>query len=188
MAHGALGLVAMAAVLVLSGCGTPAPRDASAASLLGGAPTPSRAWSEPMEARRVALARALEPAGVEVARDTDNRLRLRWPADRAFATDSDQPSAAAGAVWTQVAAAFKDAPPSLQVRIQGHAEGGPQADRVAVLAMQRALRVRDQLRERGIPPAAMEVEAWGARAPLVVDDGTEAVRARNRRIELLVTD
>lgn len=149
---------------------------------------PSRSWSEPMEARRVALARALEPAGVEVARDADNRLRLRWPADRAFVADSDQPSAAAGAVWAQVAGALKNGPPSLQVRIQGHSEGGPQADRVAVLAMQRAQRVRDELRERGVPPAAMEVEAWGARALLQADDGTEAVRARNRRIELLVTD
>jgi flagellar motor protein MotB len=34
----------------------------------------------------------------------------------------------------------------------------------------------------------MEVEAWGARALLLADDGTEATRARNRRIELLVTD
>jgi flagellar motor protein MotB len=178
----------MSALLVLAGCGTPAPRDASAAALLGGANTPSRAWSEPMEARRAALVRALEPAGVEVARDADNRLRLRWSADRAFAADSDQPSAAAAAVWTQVAGALKDAPPSLQVRIQGHAEGGPQADRVAVLAMQRAQRVRDELRQRGVPPAAMEVEAWGARALLLADDGTEATRARNRRIELLVTD
>jgi len=180
--------MALGAAVWLAGCGAMAPRDEGVAALLDGVAAPSRAWSEPMEARRAALAQALGPAGVEVARDAGNHLRLRWPADRAFAAGSDQPSAAAAAVWSQVADALKNAPPSLQVRIQGHAEGGPQVDQAAVLAMQRALRVRDELRERGVPPAALEVEAWGARAPLLADDGSEAARARNRRIELLIAD
>ena len=46
-------------------------------------------------------------AGVEVLRGPDNSLQLRWPADRAFVADSDQPSPAATAVWDRVAAALR---------------------------------------------------------------------------------
>lgn len=141
-------------------------------------------WSEAMEARRVALTEALADAGVEVLRGPDNSLQLRWPADRAFVADSDQPSPAATAVWDRVAAALRAGPP-WQARVQGHGDNGPQADHSAALAAQRALRVRNELVRRGLPAEAMDVEAWGARAPLLPGDTDEA-RARNRRIELLV--
>lgn len=154
---------------------------AVAASQGAGAPP---VWTEAMEARRAGLAEALAEAGVEVLRGADNTLQLRWPADRAFEAGSDQPSPAAAWVWDQVAAALRGGP-VWQARILGHGDGGPQADHSAALAAQRALRVRDELVRRGLPAAAMDVEAWGARAPLVAGDTDEA-RARNRRIELLL--
>ena len=43
----------------------------------------------------------------------------------------------------------------------------------AELAKQRALAVRDALVQRGLPVAAIEVEAWGARAPVLANDTPE---------------
>lgn len=178
------------AAIVLTACAGRPPLGGGAqgaAAQLGGPAAQPRAWSEAMEQRRVRLSDALSSAGVEVQRTTDNVLLLRWPADRAFAGNTAQPSAAADAVWDRVAAALSDGP-AWRGRVQGHSDASTaDNDAAAALAAQRALRVRDALVQRGLPAAALDVEAWGARAPLVANDTPEG-RARNRRVELWVTD
>lgn len=78
--------------------------------------------------------------------------------------------------------------PAWRGRVQGHGDASTtDNDAAAALAAQRALGVRDALVQRGLPAAALDVEAWGARAPLVANDTPEG-RAQNRRIELWVTD
>lgn len=178
------------AAIVLTACAGRAPLGAGmqgAAAQLGGPAAQPRAWSEAMEQRRARLSDVLSSAGVEVQRTPDNVLLLRWPADRAFAANSANLSAAADAVWDGVTAALSDGP-AWRGRVQGHSDASTaDNDATAALAAQRALRVRDALVQRGLPAAALDVEAWGARAPLVANDSPEG-RAQNRRIELWVTD
>lgn len=178
------------ATIVLTACaGTPHPGTGmqGAAAQLGGPTAPARAWSEAMEQRRARLADGLSSAGVEVQRTPDNALLLRWSADRAFAGNTATPSAAANAVWDRVATALLDGP-AWRGRVQGHSDASTaDNDAAAALAAQRALGVRDALVQRGLPAAVLDVEAWGARAPLVANDTPEG-RAQNRRIELWVTD
>lgn len=117
----------------------------------------------------------------------DNILLLRWSADRAFAAASAVPTEAAAAVWDRVAAALLDGP-VWRARVQAHSDASTaDNDGAAALAAQRALRLRDELVSRGLPAAALEVEAWGARQPLLANDTPEG-RARNRRVELWVTE
>ena len=90
------------AAIVLTACAGRAPLGAGmqgAAAQLGGPAAQPRAWSEAMEQRRARLSDVLSSAGVEVQRTPDNVLLLRWPADRAFAANSANLSAAADADW-----------------------------------------------------------------------------------------
>ena len=184
-----LALAATAALLLVACAGKPLAPGAStgAAAQLAGVATPARAWSGAMEERRARLAEGLSQAGVEVLRTPDNVLLLRWPADRAFVAASAAPAEAAGAVWDRVVAALSGGP-AWRARVQAHSDASTaDNDGAAALAAQRALRLRDELVLRGLPAAALEVEAWGARQPLLANDTPEG-RARNRRVELWVTD
>ena len=146
-----------------------------------------RAWSEAMEQRRARLSDSLSSAGVEVLRTPDNVLVLRWAADRAFAGPTATPSEAAAAVWDRVAAALGTGP-AWRARVQGHSDASTtDNEAAAALAALRALRLRDALVQRGLPVAAIEVEAWGARAPVLANDTPEG-RAGNRRVEIWLTD
>lgn len=178
------------AAIVLTGCAGKSLQNGGmpgAAAQLGAPAAQPRAWSEAMEQRRARLADSLASAGVEVLRTPDNVLLLRWPAERAFAGNTATPSEAAAAVWDRVVAALSAGPP-WRARVQGHSDASTaDNDGAAALAAQRALRLRDALVQRGLPAAALEVEAWGARAPLVANDTPEG-RMQNRRIELWLTD
>jgi outer membrane protein OmpA-like peptidoglycan-associated protein len=160
---------------------------AGAAAQLGAPAVPVRAWSEAMEQRRARLSDSLSSAGVEVLRTPDNVLVLRWAADRAFAGPTATPSEAAAAVWDRVAAALGTGP-AWRARVQGHSDASTtDNEAAAALAALRALRLRDALVQRGLPVAAIEVEAWGARAPVLTNDTPEG-RAGNRRVEIWLTD
>ncbi len=178
------------AAIVLTGCAGKSLQNGGmqgAAAQLGAPAAQPRAWSEAMEQRRARLADSLASAGVEVLRTPDNVLLLRWPAERAFAGNTATPSEAAAAVWDRVAAALSAGPP-WRARVRGHSDASTaDNDGAAALAAQRALRLRDALVQRGLPAVALEVEAWGARAPLVANDTPEG-RMQNRRIELWLTD
>jgi outer membrane protein OmpA-like peptidoglycan-associated protein len=184
-----VALAALAAMAMVACASKPLPSGGlqGAAAQLGAPAAQPKAWSEAMEQRRARLADSLASAGVEVLRNPDNVLLLRWPADRAFAGNTATPSAAAAAVWDRVAAALA-AGPAWRARVQGHSDASTaDNDGAAALAAQRALSLRDALVQRGLPAAAIEVEAWGARAPMVANDTPEG-RAQNRRIELWLTD
>ena len=69
----------------------------------------------------------------------------------------------------------------------GHtASVGRPADEMA-LSIRRAKRVVDELAARGIPAGRLLYRGYGATKPLVPND-SEANRARNRRVEILVLE
>jgi outer membrane protein OmpA-like peptidoglycan-associated protein len=55
------------------------------------------------------------------------------------------------------------------------------------LSRQRAQTVRDYLYARGIPAARLETAGRAAREP-VADNGSEAGRAKNRRVEIFLRE
>ncbi|WP_236517609.1 OmpA family protein [Sandaracinus amylolyticus] len=85
-----------------------------------------------------------------------------------------------------IAAALRDNPQLVRVRITGHADfGEPRPDR---LSRARATAVRDWLVEQGIAPERLEVDGAADARPLVPRSATASARDANRRVQLEVLE
>jgi outer membrane protein OmpA-like peptidoglycan-associated protein len=87
-----------------------------------------------------------------------------------------------GALGAYIAAA-----PTGRIRIEAHTDGQGEADANKQLSQRRANAVRDALASAGVPKSRMEATGMGESSP-IADDGTAAGRARNRRVEIIVSD
>jgi outer membrane protein OmpA-like peptidoglycan-associated protein len=141
-------------------------------------------WSKRMEDKRKDLEAATAGTGIEVARTADNRLRVNVPADLSFATGSAMLQPGTGRVLDRFAEGL-DA--SMQVRIIGHTDSTGSDAINDPLSQERARAVRDHLQDRGVPTSRMDVVGRGSREPLA-DNGSENGRARNRRVELFLSE
>jgi outer membrane protein OmpA-like peptidoglycan-associated protein len=83
-------------------------------------------------------------------------------------------------------AAYLQAGPAANVRIEGHTDGQGEADANLRLSQQRAEAVAAALAAAGIPRSRMQAVGRGESDP-VADDSSSAGRARNRRVEILVS-
>lgn len=72
-----------------------------------------------------------------------------------------------------------------RLRIEGHTDNVGEADYNLRLSARRAAMVARELSVRGLPPARIESVGQGMRLP-VADNATEAGRAQNRRVTILV--
>jgi outer membrane protein OmpA-like peptidoglycan-associated protein len=76
--------------------------------------------------------------------------------------------------------------PALKLRVEGHTDDiGSEATNLK-LSTERAIAVRDYLIGQGVPAASIEVEGLGPSNP-VADNATAEGRARNRRVEVIVS-
>jgi outer membrane protein OmpA-like peptidoglycan-associated protein len=76
--------------------------------------------------------------------------------------------------------------PSLHFKVEGHTDstGSPETNRN--LSLQRATTVRDYLIGQGVDAASISIEGLGPDQP-VADNETSEGRARNRRVEIILT-
>ena len=77
--------------------------------------------------------------------------------------------------------------PNAKVRVEGFTDHTDDPAFDQRLSVQRAYAVRDQLSRDGIDPSHIAVAGYGSERPLGLADTPEG-RARNDRIELVVTD
>jgi outer membrane protein OmpA-like peptidoglycan-associated protein len=122
-------------------------------------------WSKRMEDKRVAMERATQGTGIGVERTESNELRVNVPADFSFDVGR--------------AAIKPDMRPVLDQFAQG-LDPNP-------LSVDRAQSVRDYLAARGVAPTRVVTEGRGSREP-VADNGSDAGRAQNRRVEIFLRD
>lgn len=73
--------------------------------------------------------------------------------------------------------------PDLKLVVEGHTDSQGNARENKLLSEQRAINVVNALIQRGIAPLRLKPAGYGAAQP-VADNGTEAGRAKNRRVEL----
>ena len=73
------------------------------------------------------------------------------------------------------------------VRIVGHTDSTGSDAINDPLSLARARTVRDYLQDRGVPTGRLEINGRGAREP-VADNGSDAGRARNRRVEIFLSE
>ena len=103
-----------------------------------------------------------------------------------FDTDQSKPRAAAAGVLDALATRLLRAEPHAQAAVLGHTDAvGSDAYNMA-LSRRRAEAVVAALEARGVAASRLRAEGFGKRQQVASDD-TEAGRARNRRVEVLIS-
>ena len=171
------GVGAVAGAVIGSVTGGNAGRSAAIGGVVG-------AVAGPLEDKREALARASQGTGVEVARTSDNRLKLNVPSDVSFDTGRADIKPQMRPVLDEIG---RNLDPNVLVTVVGHTDSTGSDAINDPLSRDRALAVRDYLSARGVSASRMRVDGRGAREPVASND-TEAGRAANRRVEIFLSE
>ena len=127
--------------------------------------------------------------GINVRQDGDV-IRIELPSDQLFNFGSAQMKLGSDALLKTVAADLSQNYPQQLIGIEGHTDGSPmtspQYPTDQHLAVAQAMAVYDALtRGGGIQARQLFVVGHGGSHP-VVSNGTDAGRARNRRVEIVI--
>jgi flagellar motor protein MotB len=127
--------------------------------------------------------------GIQVRQDGDV-IRIELPADQLFNFGTAQFKVGGDVLLRSVAADLVQNYPQQLIGIEGHADGSPmtspQYPTDQHLTVAQAMAVYDMLtRGSGMPPKQLFVVGHGGSHP-IVSNATEAGRARNRRIDVVV--
>lgn len=76
--------------------------------------------------------------------------------------------------------------PNLHIRIEGHTDNIGKAEDLYRLSEERAQALRDFLVKKGCAPGRIEIKGWGPKFP-INDNDSEELRAKNRRVEVVIT-
>jgi outer membrane protein OmpA-like peptidoglycan-associated protein len=210
----ARSLVALAAALALAGCANMSEREqgtakgagigAAAGAVLGAVTGNSNSaakgaviggiagaiggnlWSKKMEDKRRAMEQATQGTGVDVTRTADNQLKLNVPSDISFDTGRADIKPELRSVLDSFASGLKD-DRTTRIRIVGHTDSTGSDAINDPLSLSRARSVGSYLADRGIDPARIETIGRGEHEP-IADNSTDAGRAKNRRVEILLRE
>lgn len=141
-------------------------------------------WSNRMEAQKQRMQQATQGTGVEVTQTADNQLKLNIPSDISFDTGRADIKPNFRTVLDQFAQGLRDNPGST-LRIIGHTDSTGSDTINNPLSIARADSTRDYLVDRGVSTNRVAVDGRGSREP-IAENGSDAGRARNRRVEIFV--
>ncbi|MFM2120606.1 MAG: hypothetical protein RL722_2074 [Pseudomonadota bacterium] len=157
-------------------------------AVLGGAvgAVAGNLWSKRQEERRAELEKATKGSGVDVSRTADNQLKLNIPSDVSFDSGSASVKPALRSVLDSFATSVKgDA--KVQIAVVGHTDSTGSAASNLTLSNERARSVKDYLSAKGLAGGQISTSGKGEEQP-VADNGNEAGRARNRRVEIFLSE
>ncbi len=182
-ATGAAGGAAAGAVL-----GAVTGGRAGTGALIGGAlgAIGGNLWSKRQEDRRTALEAQTRGTGIEVSRTADNQLKVNIPSDISFDTGSATIKPSMRSVLDPFAASVQNDPTSL-ITIVGHTDSTGSNAVNQTLSVQRANSVRDYLVDHGVSAGRIATAGRGENQP-IADNSTDAGRAKNRRVEILLRE
>lgn len=141
-------------------------------------------WSRRMEDQKRAMEQATQGTGIAVSQTADNQLKLDVPSDVSFDTGRADIKPNFRPVLDRFAQGLA-ANPGTTVRIIGHTDNTGSDAINGPLSVNRASSTRDYLVDRGVGASRIAIDGRGAREP-IADNGTEAGRARNRRVEIFM--
>ena len=176
------GLGALAGAVISSVTGGKAGQGAVAGAAVGA--VAGNLWSKRMQDKQEAMQRATQGTGIEVARTADNQLKVNVPSDLSFDTGSATLKPSLRPVLDQFAQGLDQ---TLTVHVIGHTDSTGNDAINDPLSVQRAQSVRNYLVDHGVPPARIAIAGRGSREP-VADNTTEAGRAKNRRVEIYLSE
>ena len=127
---------------------------------------------------------ATKGSGVQVSEQTDGSLKVNVPGSVSFASGSASLDSKLFPTLDRIAGTLNEYPETT-ITVVGHtdSQGGDEANRT--LSRSRATAVADYLGQRGVRRDRMTIDSRGELEP-IADNGTEAGRAQNRRVEMLV--
>ncbi len=178
------GVGAVAGAVIGGATGHHAGKGAAIGGVLGA--IAGNLWSKRMEDRKQEMERATKGTGVEVSRTADNQLKLHIPNDISFDFNSYAIKPELRAVLDPFASTLRSDPQTLLL-IVGHTDSTGSDAVNNPLSVERADSVRDYLVARGVTLKQVETAGRGEREP-VADNATDAGRARNRRVEILLRE
>jgi len=143
-------------------------------------------WSKHMQEKKAAMEKATAGTGVSVSQTADNQLKLNIPSDISFDTGRSNIKPNLQPVLNQFAQGLSSQP-NTEIRIIGHTDSTGTDAINNPLSVDRANSARDYLMGRGVDGRRIMTEGRGSREP-IADNGTEAGRARNRRIEIFLAE
>lgn len=141
-------------------------------------------WSKQMEQKKAAMERATMGSGVAVTQTPDNQLKLNVPGDLSFDTGRADIKPNMRPILDQFANGLAGQP-NTEVRIIGHTDSTGSDELNNRLSLERAQSTKNYLVARGVHANQVVVAGRGEHEP-VADNGTEAGRARNRRVEIFL--
>jgi outer membrane protein OmpA-like peptidoglycan-associated protein len=176
------GIGAIAGAVIGSATGGKAGTGAVIGGALGA--VAGNVWSKRMEDKRKAMEAATQGTGVEVTRTADNRLQVNVPSDISFAVGRADLRPDLLPVLDKFAAGLDT---SMTVHVIGHTDNTGSDAINDPLSVNRANSVKSYLVSRGVPSTRVTIEGRGERQP-IADNATEQGRARNRRVEIFLSD
>jgi outer membrane protein OmpA-like peptidoglycan-associated protein len=130
------------------------------------------------------LGMASKGSEVQVSEQKDGTLMLNVPGSVSFATDSSTIAPTLQPTLDKIAGTLQEYP-ATTITVVGHTDSMGDAQYNMQLSEQRASAVANYLVQRGIDPRRITVQPRGETAP-IADNASEAGRAQNRRVEMLI--
>lgn len=141
-------------------------------------------WSRHLDEKQRALEQATQGTGVEVARTTDNRIKVSIPADFSFDSGRANIKPQMKPVLDEVA---RNLQPNVHVDVIGHTDNTGSENVNRPLSIERADAVRDYLAQRGVGIQRITIDGMGSSQP-IASNATESGRAMNRRVEIFLSE
>ncbi|MCK6390699.1 MAG: OmpA family protein [Azonexus sp.] len=143
-------------------------------------------WSRHMAEQKAAMEQATAGTGIGVTQTADNELKLEIPSDVSFDSGRYDIKPGLHAVLDRFASTLNQHPVT-QVRVVGHTDNVGSDAVNNPLSVNRAASTRDYLVSRGVAPSRIAIDGRGSHEP-IADNGSAAGRAKNRRVEIFVSE
>jgi outer membrane protein OmpA-like peptidoglycan-associated protein len=130
------------------------------------------------------LGLATRGSNLQVSEQQDGSLKVNVPGSVSFATGSATLDPRLHPALDRIATTLNEYP-ATTINVVGHTDSVGDAQANMELSRKRAAAVAAYLSQRGVNGARMVVEGKGEAQP-VADNATEAGRAQNRRVEMLI--
>ncbi|WP_206953525.1 OmpA family protein [Trinickia acidisoli] len=134
------------------------------------------------QAIRNKLSGASKGTGTQVTEQPDGSLKLNIPSNVTFATNSYQINPALYPTLNELSSQMQQHP-ELIAEVRGYTDSTGSASYNQTLSVNRAQSVASYLNQHGVTPNRLAAQGFGPSNP-IADNGTEAGRAQNRRVEI----
>ena len=131
------------------------------------------------------LGMATKDSNVQVSQQRDGSVKLNVPGSVSFASGSAALDAKLHPTLGKIADTLNEYPAST-IRVVGYTDSVGDTQSNLQLSRNRAAAVAEYLSQRGVQRNRMVVDGKGEADP-IADNGTDAGRAQNRRVEMLVS-